>query len=66
VELKPSDRIIMSKKADMDSVIIDLTLDKLKLTDAGSIQLRAVNSEGATSSTAKLTVEGEYFLNALF
>jgi len=56
----------MSKKADMDSVIIDLTLDKLKLTDAGSIQLRAVNSEGATSSTAKLTVEGEYFLNALF
>ena len=58
VELKQSEFILISSKTDENDHILSLTLDKLKLINAGRVQVVANNSEGDVGSSAMLTVRG--------
>jgi len=62
VELRPSDTIIVTQAADNKDLVLNLTLDKLQLKDAGLIKVKAENLLGDVSSTANLTVKGKFCL----
>ena len=59
VELKQSKDIMIKSTVDKDDVLLTLRLDKLKLGDAGRVQIMANNSEGDVGSSARLRVKGE-------
>jgi len=61
VELKQSGVILIKPTVDKNDLILSLKLDKLKLGDAGRVQVVANNSEGDVGSAAKLAVKGEEY-----
>jgi len=64
-ELRQSEVIMIKSKADKNDLLLSLKLDKLKLADAGRVQVVANNSEGDVGSAATLTVQGEKLVNAV-
>ena len=58
-ELRSGDRVGMRSSVEPDGQLVSLELTDLKLDDAGQVKVVAVNSEGDTSTAARLTVIGK-------